>query len=82
LFIVEQVEALARCHEWPEEILPATDLICATMPEAAAQWWGLCAHAPNPTMHRISAANTATFNTASIIRDRAISKFVEVPRPD
>jgi hypothetical protein len=26
-------------------------------------------------MHRISAANTATFNTASIIRDRAISKF-------
>jgi hypothetical protein len=28
----------------------------------------LCAHAPNPTMHRTTAANTATFNTASIIR--------------
>jgi hypothetical protein len=27
----------------------------------------LCAHALNPTMHRASAANTATFNTASIM---------------
>src|SRR6516164_9493102 len=27
----------------------------------------LCAHALNPTMHRASAAKTATFNSASII---------------
>jgi hypothetical protein len=27
----------------------------------------LCAHALNPTMHRASAANTATLNTASIM---------------
>jgi hypothetical protein len=27
----------------------------------------LCAHALNPTMHRTRAANTATFNTASIM---------------
>src|SRR5262249_8878903 len=27
----------------------------------------LCAHASNPTMHRTSAANTATFNSASIM---------------
>jgi hypothetical protein len=26
-----------------------------------------CAHAPNPTMHRTSPANTATFNIASIM---------------
>jgi hypothetical protein len=27
----------------------------------------LCAHAPNPAMHRTSDANTATLNTASIM---------------
>jgi hypothetical protein len=27
----------------------------------------LCAHAPNPPMHRASATNTAAFNTASIM---------------
>jgi hypothetical protein len=27
----------------------------------------LCAHAPNPAMHKTSAANTATLNIASIM---------------
>src|SRR5262249_34397650 len=45
-------------------------LSAAAWREASCSWrhgTRLRAHAPNPTMHRTSTANTATFNTASIM---------------
>jgi len=36
----------------------------------------LCAHALNPTMHKTSAANTAAFNTASIMLPSTESRLL------